>query len=384
MFQLPEARDDTRRRSCHYSLAFAFSPIVIGYRSLDTQQIVLSWEDITSPIAVANSVRHSVFCSAETVSWFFERRFRLSPYRRENLPVSFQSELVFVQPMLYKVFQLTKLAFVRPEHSYVVHISRCVFAQTTFTDKPIKRLQNGIRKPLRGIRANQNAIFDDTPNQVKDTSVFEKLPHTVHNNLRLQTVIEVVNIAAELVFRSFRVIIHPPFDCLSCVVRTSFSDTAATVIIHSSHQFRLQNLNERMVNILVRPLRWFTDSAPFPCACVPTLCHVRCFCFKAVNDDFPQFYNTLRFCFLHPSGAGIRAVVCSPMMCAVHFLNGAYQILIGDEFLKEVSYSFHRDSIPPFSITGFPTLPKKCTNLLPKFAYLHQEVSDYLCRDLED
>lgn len=131
-----------------------------------------------------------------------------------------------------------------------------------------------------------------------------------------------VDVAAQFVLRTFWVVFHPVLDCFSGVVRSSVSDTAATVEIHTCHHFRLQNLNERVMNILVGPLSRLADGTPFLRAGVPTLRNVWFFRFKAFDDDFPQFSNAFLFCFLYPSSAFVWAVVGSPVMCAVYLVYG--------------------------------------------------------------
>lgn len=144
-----------------------------------------------------------------------------------------------VQPFFYEDTELFQLPLVRAEYRQVIHVADIVLAQPAFTNKPVKRLQNGICEPLRGISSNQHAVLDDTPNKVKNEAVFNKLSHSVHNNLWLQAVIEMMDVAAKLILRAFRVVQHPILDSFSGVMRASATNAPAAVIVHAAHHLRL-------------------------------------------------------------------------------------------------------------------------------------------------
>lgn len=158
--------------------------------------------------------------------------------------------------------------------------------------------------------------------------VLDKLAHSVHHDFRLQAFIEVVDVSAELILRSLWVVFHPALDCFTRMVRASAANTAAAVEIHSSHKGRLQDLDKRMVDVLVGPLCWLADRSPFLCAGVPSARNVRFFRFKAVDDDFPQLFHPLVFGFFNPSSAFVRTVMRPPMMSAVYLVDCFYQVLI--------------------------------------------------------
>ena len=288
-----------------------------------------------------------------------------------------------IQPCLHEHTQLLQLAFVRAKNGKVIHVADVVLAQPALPDKPVQRLQDRVGKPLRGIGPNQNAILDDAPNEVENAIVFDELAHTVHHDLRLQAVVEVVDVTAELILRPARVFVHPDLDGFPGVMRASVTDAPAAVVIHPAHEHRLQHLNQSVVDVLVGPLDRLADRAPFPGAGVPSLRHVRFLLLETVDDDLPQLLDALLLCFLHPCGARVRTVMRSPVVSAVHLVDGKQQVVIRYELLKEILCSLHRD-VPPFSCTGFPAPPQRCTNPLLKFAYLHQGVRDYLCREMED
>mgnify|MGYP000130343771 CR=1 FL=1 len=152
--------------------------------------------------------------------------------------------------------------------------------------------------------------------------VFNQMPHTVHHNISFKAVVEMVDVTAQLVPRAFRVFSHPALDSRSCVMRASAANAAAAVMVHTPHENRLQDLNERVMHVLVGPLRRFTDGTPLPSAHVPSLRNVRRLWLKALDDDTPQFFNALTLCFLYPSSASVRAVVSAPVMSVVHFVDG--------------------------------------------------------------
>lgn len=248
---------------------------------------MLSRDCVTSPISVAHRIRHPTFQSLKPASRRVQQLLLRSFHRREYLPVGFEFKLMGVQPVLHDDAEFPQLPFVRAEHRDIVHIARIVLTQTALTNQLVEGLQGRVGEPLRRVRANEDAILNDAPNQVEDAPVFEKLPHPVHNDLRLQTFVEMMDVAAELVLRTFRIVRHPILDSLTLLMRASASDAPAAVKIHAAHHLGLQNLDERVMDILVRPLSRFADGAPFLCAGVPTPRNVRFFWLKAFDDDFP-------------------------------------------------------------------------------------------------
>ena len=316
------------RRPSHNAFALPFPLAVSCDSPLDAEKIVFARDCVTSPISVAYRVRHPTFRSLKPAPWRVQRFLLHSPRGRENLPVGFEFKLMGVQPVLHDNAELSQLPFVRAEYRDVVHVAGIVPAQTALTNQPVKRLQGRIGEPLRCVRPNEDAIFDYTPNQVEYPPVFEKLPHPSHDDLRLQTLVEVVDVAAKLVLRAFQVVHHPVLDCLPLMVRSSVADAAAAVEIHAAHHLRLKNLDERVVDVLVGPLRGFADRSPLLRTGVPAARDVRCFRFKALDDDFPQLDNSLGFCFLHPCSAFVRAVMRSPVMSAVHLVDCFRKIFV--------------------------------------------------------
>lgn len=227
------------RRPSHNAFALPF-PLAVSCNSpLDAEKIMLARDCVTSPISVAYRVRHPTFWSLKPAPWRVQRFLLHSPHGRENLPVGFEFKLMGVQPVLHDNAELSQLPFVRAEYRDVVHVAGVVPAQTTFTNQPVKRLQGCIGEPLRCVCPDKDAVFNDAPNQVKDPPVFEKLFHPSHDDLRLQTFVEMMDVAAKLVLCAFQVVRHPILDCFPLLMRSSVADAAAAVEIHAAHHLRL-------------------------------------------------------------------------------------------------------------------------------------------------
>lgn len=380
VFQLPKAGQQTCRRSCQDALFQAPPLAVTGDGPLDAEKVVLARDGVATPITIAHRIGHTLLRPLIPAPWRVQRDARMPPHRREYLPIVFEPELMGVQPSLHEHTQLFELALARPKDSQVVHVADIVLAQPALTDEPVHRLQDRVGKPLRGVGPNLYAVLYDAPDEVENAMVFNELAHTVHHDLRLQAVVEMPDVSAELILRPARVFVHPDLDGFPGVMRTTVADAPAAVVIHAAHEHWLQDLNQRVVDVLVRPLGRLTDRAPLPGAGVPPLGHMRFLLLETGDDDLPQLHDALLLRFLHPCSDGVRTVVCAPVVGAVHLVDGKQQVVIRYELLKEILCSLHRD-VPPFSCTGFPAPPQRCTNPLPKFAYLHQGVRDYLCRE---
>jgi len=317
---------------------------------------VLARDGVATPITIAHRIGHTLFRPLIPAPWRVQRDARMPPHRREYLPIVFEPELMGVQPCLHEHTQLFQLALARPKDGQVVHVADIVLAQPALTDEPVHRLQDRVGKPLRGVGPNLYAVLYDAPDEVKNAAVFDKLAHTVHHDLRLQAVVEMPDVSAELILRPARVFVHPDLDGFPGVMRTTVADAPAAVVIHAAHEHWLQDLNQRVMNILVRPLGRLADRAPLPGAGVPPLGHMGLLLLETVDDDLPQLHDALLLRLLHPCGAGVRTVVRTPVVGAVHLVDGKQQVVIRYELLKEILCSLHRD-VPPFSCTGFPAPP---------------------------
>ena len=248
---------------------------------------MLSRDCVTLPISVAHRIRHPTSRSLKPASRRVQQLLLRSFHRREYLPVGFEFKLMGVQPVLHDDAEFPQLPFIRAKYRDIIHVACVVLAQTALTNQLVEGLQGCVGEPLRRVRANEDAILNDAPNQVEDAPVFEKLPHPSHNDLWLQAFVEMVDVAAELVLRAFRIVRHPVLDSLALLMQSSAADAPAAVKIHAAHHLGLQNLDERVMDILVRPLSRFADGAPFLRAGVPTPRNVRFLWLKAFDDDFP-------------------------------------------------------------------------------------------------
>ena len=137
-----------------------------------------------------------------------------------------------------------------------------------------------------------------------------------------------VDVPAELILRPLGVFLHPPLNSFPCVVRASTSDAAAAVRVHASHKHRLKYLDKRMMDVLVRPLRRLIYLSPLLSTGVPAPRVLRRLLLEAVHDDAAKFLNPLGFRFLDPGRAAVGTMMRSPVVGAVHFVDGESQIFI--------------------------------------------------------
>ena len=175
---------------------------------------MLARDGVATPITIAHRIGHTLFRPLIPAPWRVQRDARMPPHRREYLPIVFEPELMGVQPCLHEHTQLFQLALARPKDGQVVHVADIVLAQPALTDEPVHRLQDRVGKPLRGVGPNLYAVLYDAPDEVKNAAVFDKLAHTVHHDLRLQAVVEMPDVSAELILR--------PRGSLSIQISTAF------------------------------------------------------------------------------------------------------------------------------------------------------------------
>ena len=109
----------------------------------------------------------------------------------------------------------------------------------------------------------------------------------------------------------------------------------------------LQDLDKRMVDVLVRPLGRFADDAELAGAGVPPAGDFGRFLLKAVDDDGAKDDYPLRLGFLDPGRGRVGAVMGPPVMGGVDLINGKGEVFVGNELQEkcvEFAYSFrHRD-----------------------------------------
>ena len=101
-----------------------------------------------------------------------------------------------VQPLFDHKPELSQLALVAREHGDVIHVANVVLdLEAALTYQVVERLKRCVREPLRRVRADLYAVLDNPPNEIQHTRVFDKLAHTCHDDLRLQAVVEVIDVA---------------------------------------------------------------------------------------------------------------------------------------------------------------------------------------------
>lgn len=328
MSELPEAREQACRRSGCDGLPLPPALAIPRQRPLNVQQIPLAGDGVPSPVPVAYSVRQPPFRPRKAAPGRNKGRLRLSLCHRERLPVPLELQIVGVQPALHKDTELPQLAFVGAECRHVVHVAGVVPAIAALPDEPVKGLQHSVGKPLRRVGAKLDAVADDALDKVKDAAVFVEMAHSCHHHFRGQALVEMPDVTAELVLRTFAVVLQPALDRFLLPLRSPATDAPAAVKIHAPHHLRLQRLNEGVMHILVRPLRRFADGAPLPGAGIPALGDMGRFRLKAFDEHTAQVFHPLRFGFFHPRRAGVGAVDLAPMVGAVDFINGKQQIIV--------------------------------------------------------
>lgn len=326
--ELPEAREQACRRSGCDGLSLPPALAIPCQRPLDAQQIPLAGDGVTSPVPVAYSVWQTPFGPGKALPGREQRLFALRFCHREHLPVALELQIVGVQPALHKDAEFAQLALVGAECRHVVHVPGVMLAIAALTDEPVKGLQHSVGKPLRRVGAKLDAVADDALDKVKDAAVFVEMAHSCHHHFRGQALVEMPDVTAELVLRTFAVVLQPALDRFLLPLRSPATDAPAAVKIHAPHHLRLQRLNEGVMHILVRPLRRFADGAPLPGAGIPALGDMGRFRLKAFDEHTAQVFHPLRFGFFHPRRAGVGAVALAPMVGAVDFINGKQQIIV--------------------------------------------------------
>ena len=201
-------------------------------------------------------------------------------------------------------------------------------AQAALPYHHVKRLQCDVCKPLRSICTDQDPVFDHSPYQIEHPIIFDKFSHSCHDNLRFQAVVEMPDISGQLVPCALFIFLHPFLYGALAIMRATTFNAPAAEIVHSAHEYWLQNLDQSMVHILIRPLDRLRNGSMLLSAGVIPFFNARRLLFKTFFDHFPELLDALRFCLLHPCRAWIRSVVCSPMVGFIYFIYGFAQILI--------------------------------------------------------
>ena len=97
--ELPEAREQTCRRSGCDGLPLPPALAIPRQRPLDVQQIPLAGDGVPSPVPVAYSVRKPPFRPGKAAPGRDKGSLRLLLRRREHLPVPLEPQVVGVKPV---------------------------------------------------------------------------------------------------------------------------------------------------------------------------------------------------------------------------------------------------------------------------------------------
>lgn len=287
---------------------------------------------------------------------------------------------MFVQPLLDSNSELPQFSLAAGKHGDVVHIADIVLRlETALSYHVVKRLERRVGEPLRGICSDFYAIFDNAPDDVQHPGVFDERPHAVHDDLRLQGGVKVVDVALQAVFRTFWVVLHPSRNRFASVVGAATLDTSTGVFIHSAHERLLDSLDDRMVDVLVRPLLRLVGITPFLCAGVIAPLRSEWRLVETLLHNSPQFFHAVWLRGLDPCSAFIRRVVVMPVVGPVNFVYRCAQVLIRDYEGPEIVKAYHRECLPPFSCTVFPTPPPGGVLDRSLIADLLHGERDYLC-----
>lgn len=233
--ELPEAREQTCRRSGRDGLPLPPALAIPRQRPLDVQQIPLAGDGVPSAIAIAYGIRQTAFGALIAAPGRGQRHFALRLCHREHLPVALEFQIVGAQPALHKDAELPQLAFVGAECGHVVHVPGVVLAIAALPDELVEGLQHGVGKPLRRVGSKLDAVADDAFDEVKDAAVFVELAHSRHHHFRGQALVKMPDVPAKLVLRPLAVVLHPSLDGVLFPVRPAPPDGAAAVKIHPLH-----------------------------------------------------------------------------------------------------------------------------------------------------
>ena len=101
------------------------------------------------------------------------------------MPIAFQFQIVPFEPAVNFPFQLAELTLICSEYRQIVHITDVMRTASALTDQNIERLERRIREPLRRKCSDFDPVLDDAPDKVKRSVIFNKMPHPLHDDIRL-------------------------------------------------------------------------------------------------------------------------------------------------------------------------------------------------------
>lgn len=270
------------------------------------------------------------------------------------MPVPFNLHAVCAEPVADRAKDSAQRAFSGRKYGDVVHVAR-VMRDAKRTNDPVERLKRRVCEPLRRICSNANSVRNNAGSKVEHLCVLDQFAQASHNNRWRQTRIKVPDVALEAIARAARVARDPAADRGASVRRSPPANGAAGVRVHAAHHDRLQNPDERVMDVLIRPLARFVRVAPFLRGGVVTaLDFVR----RGVKifQDRLQFFDAFGLCQFDPRRAAVGVVVIMPVVRCVYLVDRRSAILRGDEGLPEIVNSVHRD-LTSFWPDGFPCAP---------------------------
>ena len=145
--------------------------------------------------------------------------------------------------------------FVVSENSQVVNIADVMTDAVSelFPDIVIERFEDCVREPLRNVKPDLDTVLDDTPNEAEKSLVLDLSPEKPHNLSRREGGIKFLYVQLGGVLCAFLVFLEPLLNSFPGAVRAPAWYAPATIEIHSAHEDRGQDLNDHVVNVLIRP-----------------------------------------------------------------------------------------------------------------------------------
>ena len=144
-----------------------------------------------------------------------------------------------------------KFLFVGAENSQVVNIADVMTDAVSelFPDIVVERLE----EPLRNVKPDLDTVLDDPPNEAEKSLVLDLSPEEPHNLSRREGGIKFLYVQLGGVLCAFLVFLEPLLNSFPGAVRAPAWYAPATIEIHSAHEDRGQDLNDHVVNVLIRP-----------------------------------------------------------------------------------------------------------------------------------
>lgn len=289
----------------------------------ESQVVSLSWDDVGAIVSEPDRRRQT----STPVPFLARNGFTDG----KDLPIPFEPQTKLLEPRLHPVDRPVKLALVRSESGHVVHVPYIMLdAEVLLPQRVVERLQDGVGVPLRGVRADEDAVFDGRLDQTEDAVVLDKLAHTIHDHFGRQAVVKVVNITLIAILSPFLIAFDPFLDGLSRKIGTPAANTSATIRVHPAHKDRLDCLDQSMMDILVWPLTRLVNIPPLLRARVIPPDMPGLGLYEARLEDTLQILDALLLGLLDPKRAAIDVMLFVPMMRAVDLFDRPPEIFLRD------------------------------------------------------